>query len=224
MMKKVLFMLALLCSVFAQVSAQEIILEEDTYVSYQDSLFILRTLEIANQGLEGVNDTVVRYIPPALDTAGLVNLIRTRALNSVNEKSARLARSFTFRTALGVSNSYDALLSDLGSDLNSFVVNSYANQLKGRYRVVTDTTNFLVDIIDHPVQSGLFRMVGTSGEGTWNILPRGAWFFQVNNFGGATQYLIWDRDNAERRIFRHPSWATPDAVSETNNIRFIKLD
>lgn len=220
------FLLLSLCSLLLavpQLNAQEIIFEEDTYVPYQDSFFILRTLEITNSGLEGVNDTVVRYVPPALDTAGLVNLISTRAINSANEKSARLARSFVFRTFLNGTNGYASLLSLLGADLDEILVSTYANQLKGRYRMITDSTNFLIDIIDHPIRTDVLRATGTDGEGNFNVTVWGSWAFHIN-IDGNPQHVIWDRDNSERRVFRHPSWATPNGVSATNTIRLIKLD
>lgn len=228
-MKQILFYLSLtlLALMFApamcELNAQEIIVEEDTYVPYQDSLFILRTLEITNAGLDGINDTVVRYIPPALDTAGLVTLLSTRAQNSTNQKSAILARAFPFKTIFNTYNDYESLAEELGVSLDSIFLLTYANQIKGRYRIITDTTNFLVDIIDHPTRNDLLRATGTEGEGNFNVRVRGAWFFSINLPDGV-QYVLWDRDNRDRKVFRHPTFALPAAMGDVNKIRLIKLD
>lgn len=228
-MKQILFYLnlTLVALLFApamcELNAQEIIVEEDTYVPYQDSLFILRTLEITNVGLDGLNDTVVRYIPPALDTAGLITLISTRAQNSVNEKSARLARALPFRTTLNGYSDYADLALSLGSNLDSIFQLTYASQLKGNYRIITDTSNFVVTIDDHPSRTDVLRATGTEGEGTFNVKVRGAWFFSINLPDG-TQFVVWDRDNRDRKVFRHPTFALPAAMGDVNKIRLIKLD
>ncbi|MEL6835232.1 MAG: hypothetical protein AAFP77_19690 [Bacteroidota bacterium] len=222
-MKRIILLLPLLLLLGFSAQSQEIIIQEDTYVSYRDSLFILRNLEITNNGIEGINDTVVRYIPPAYDTLGLINLIATRAKNTASEKSAVLARSFSFRSFLRGVNAAGNLISGLGADLDSILVADYKSQLKGRYRVITDSTNFLVDIIDHPNRVDLLRATGTDGEGNFNVTVWAKWAFHIN-IAGQSNLVVWDRDNRERKVFRHPSWATPNTVSETNTIRLIKTE
>ncbi len=219
-MKQLFFALSLMlfaCNLFAQ----EVILEEDTYVSYQDSMFILKEVVITNSGLDGVNDTLINYVPPAVDTSGLIELIRTKAANATNTKTAKMRNAFVFKKAYSTNNQYDQMLEILGSDLDVLNVELYANQLKGRYKVITDTTTFFVDVIDHPSLPHFLRATGTDNEGNFNIRVEGKWWFDIR-IEGVWHSLIWDGDNRDRQVWRSPTWALPSVIAQPNTIRLIK--
>ena len=201
--------------------AQEVILEEDTYVSYQDSLFILKEVTITNSGLDGINDTLITYVPPAVDTAGLVELIRIKSINTTNEQVAKMRNAFIFRKSYSLSGAYDDLLEGLGSDLDSLNIAMYASQIKGRYRIVTDTTDFNIDIIDHPSQTGFLRATGTDSEGNFNVRIKGRWWFDIR-IEDVWYSLIWDGDNRDRQVYRSPTYALPNVIALPNSIRLIK--
>ena len=221
MKKYFLFSLLLVCSFFA--NAQEIIVDADTYVQYQDSLFILRTVQITNAGLDGRNDTIIRYIPPAVDTAGLIDLIKTKAINTANERVAFLRRSLVFRRAIQDNNGYDTQLNALGADLDETLVLQYGARIKGRYRLVTATQDFQVIIGDHPTRADVLRAVGTNNEGNFNVQIRGRWWLAITISGSATN-LIWDGDNENRQVWRHPTFGLPNVMATLNPTRLIRLD
>lgn len=220
-MKQLLFAFSLMlfaCNLFAQ----EIILEEDTYVSYQDSMFVLKEVNITNAGLEGFNDSLIQYVPPAVDTSGLIDLVRTKATNTANTKVAKMRNALVFKTAYSSNNQYDAMLEALGSDLDVLNVEMYANQIKGRYRIITDTTNFFVDVIDHPTQAHFLRATGTNGEGNFNIRIEERWWFDIR-IDGVWNAVIWDGDNRDRQVWRSPTIALPSVIAAPNTIKLIKV-
>jgi hypothetical protein len=221
-MKYILTSISLLFLSFSAFS-QETISETSEYVAYQDTLFVLKTTSIINQGIEGINDTIVTYTPPAVDTVGLINVIGINSINELNTTVARFRNAIDFRLLLSRRNTTDALINTLGSDLDEINVSRYKNQVKGMYRIITDSTNFIVNIVDHP-NNRFLRATGTLGEGNFNVRVFGRWMIGIL-IGGQYQYVIYDGRNKEKPIFRSPTFWLPNTISESpfNTIRLIKL-
>lgn len=206
------------------VAAQEIITQGEIYVPYQDTLFILRTVEVVNNDLTGLNDTVIRYVPPALDTAGLANLLFTRSVNAKNTADARWRAALAYRTSIVDGNTASALIATLGYNYDSLMVATYGNRHTGRYRLITSTENVLVDIEVHPTNSGLLRAtrVGVTPFSRFNIRVRGANSLQLRLAAGNTE-VTWDGLSAENRRFRQPAYIVPPSIQAAPAITLTKL-
>lgn len=222
-MKKILFLFILLAASIVGYS-QEVISEVQQYVAYQDSLFVLKTTRIVGTGYEGLNDTLVSYTAPT-DTAGLVTQLRNDYINAANTATARIRNAAPFRTVLAEYAAEKAILSGLGFDLDSMLVQQYANAYIGRWRVFANGgTSFFVDVAPHPTAPGLLRATGTAGEGNFNVLLYGRHFFRITLAGANTQYLAWDGNSDAKPVYRNPSAITlPSQVATTSTVRMVKV-
>lgn len=218
-MKRILFIFTMLASLSAY--SQEVISETSEYVAYQDTLFVLQGTTITNTGLEGVNDTLVQYLPPAVDSLGLVDLIHTRTTNTINTLVSKMRQSFSFRKSLSEHNRQSMLLGLLGVDLDVLNTALYGNKAKGQYRVITDTSDFVVEFIDHPSNPKFLRATGLNNEGNFNVRIYGRWWFAIK-VSGVWQHVIWDGLNRDRQSWRSPTYAIPNSIQESNTFRLIK--
>ena len=222
-MKKILFFLFLLAAATFGYS-QEVISEVQEYVPYQDSLFVLKTTRIVGTGYEGLNDTLVSYTAPT-DTAGLVTQLRNTYINSANTATDRIRNAAPFRTVLAEYTAEKAILSQLGFNLDSMLVQQYANAYTGRWRVFANGgSSFFVDVAPHPTAPGLLRATGTAGEGNFNVLLYGRHFFRITLAGANTQYLCWDGSSDAQPVYRNPGAITlPTQLATTSTVRMIKV-
>lgn len=220
-MKQILFLFSffLVCNL----SAQEVISETSEYIPYQDTLFVFQQTTITNKGLDGINDTVVTYSSPALDTVGLIDAIRVASLNKTNQQVAKMRNAFEFKKVFSSLRDSDGLVEELGSDLDSLNVAQYGQYFKGRYRMVTDSTNFTLNIVDHPFFPRFLRATGEDDEGNFNVRVYSRYMMSIV-IDGKQEYVIWDGDSRDRPVFRSPTFAIPAAINDINMIRLFKLD
>jgi hypothetical protein len=213
----------LVCSL----SAQEEISVTKAYVSYQDSLFILQTITITNEGIEGINDTLVDYTPPAVDTVGLLEILNTQAVNEYNEKVAFLRRALTYRKINSTDSGFDALISGLGGDLDSFRIQLYANQLKGRWRYIDNAGNQReFDLIDHPSMTTRLRMDEDGGANeNMNVTVNGRWAITVR-MNSANVDFLWSGEDRNRPVFYLEKFWLPGTATQGgfDNSRWIKIN
>lgn len=222
-MRQILLSFLLLLAV-ATAYSQEVISETQQYISYQDSLFVLKTTRVVGTGYEGLNDTTVSYSAPT-DTAGLVTQLRNAYINTANTASARMRAASPFRTLLNLYATEKANLATLGYNLDSLLVSQYANAYTGRWRIFNqDLSSFFVDVVRHPTVPGLLRATGTAGQGNFNILLYGRHFFRITLAGANVQYLIWDGNSQALPSYRNPVWMTnPQAIVTSSLVRMVKI-
>lgn len=222
MKTRIFFLLLFACSVLG---AQEVISETQEYVSYQDSLFTLKTTTVISTGYDGIENTFITYASP-VDTAGLSGQLFNTYQNSVNEASAKMRNAVPFRSILAHYVASKAILSTIGLDLDSMNVARYASLYSGRWRIFNeDGTNFFAMIAAHPTQPGLLRATGETGEGNFNILIYGRNFIRFTVGAGDVKYLVWDGASTERRLFQNPvRMTTPAAIATSSSFRMVKID
>lgn len=204
-------------------SVMDVIESDSEVISYEDSLFLIKTTTISTTNIDGINDTLISYVGP-LDTADVIQTLHTDHLNATNTTVARWRRALSFRSVINDYNDEKAYYATLGYDLDSLNVMRYANAFKGRYRVVEDDGNvFFVDVIDHPNNNGLLRAVGTDSEGNFNVLIYGRYFFRIN-INGTQQYMSWDGESSTRPVFRWVTYGLPTSLVTHSNFRMVKLN
>ena len=220
-MKKALFLLSIFFSLSA--FSQEVISENSEYITYQDTLLVLKSTLVTNAGLEGINDTTVTYSQP-LDSSGLINQLVQKHLNAVNVGAARWRNNFNFRTILLEKSQIESTLSAFNINLDSMVTSQYANSLIGRYRFFdSDGSTFLVDVDRHPTRSDILRGVRQDGNGVIIIRPFSRWLLQVVWGAGDIVYLFWDGTDSNKPVFWHGSANLPTVFTTRNNRRIIKV-
>jgi hypothetical protein len=221
-MKQIIF--SILTILVCSLSAQEVISETTQYITYQDTLFTIKTTRIISAGYEGLNDTTVSYSMPT-DTAGVVSQLHTDYLNTTNTAVAKMRNAPPFRFVLTGYLATKNTLALLGADLDSINVARYGNVLSGRWRIFReDGTNFVATIAPHPTQPGLLRATGENSEGNFNILIYGRHFVRFTVGAGDVKYLAWDGASTERPLFQNPVRMTvPTAISTSPNFRMVKV-
>ena len=223
-MKKILFSILILLAAATFGYSQEVISEVQEYISYQDSLFVLKTTRITRTGYEGLNDTTVSYTAPT-DTAGLVTQLRNGYINSANTATARIRAASPFKTILSDYAAEKAVLAELGFSLDSMLVDQYANAYTGRWRVFANGgSSFFVDVAKHPTQPGLLRATGTAGEGNFNVLLYGRHFFRITLQNANVQYLTWNGNSTEQPVYQPPATISiPSALVPASTVRMVKV-
>ena len=221
MKTRIFFILLFACSVLG---AQEVISETQEYVSYQDSLFTLKTTQVISTGYEGIENTFITYSAP-VDTAGLSGQLLTTYHNSINEAAAKMRNASPFRFTLATYVASKALLATIGLDLDSMNVARYGATYSGRWRVFNeDGTNFFANIAPHPTLPGLLRATGETNEGNFNILIYGRNFFRFAVGAGNVKYLVLSDPSAEQPFYQSPVRLTiPGAVATSSNFRMVKI-
>lgn len=224
-MKKPYFLLGMLLLFASFLFSQEIVSEDEQYVGYQDSMFILQVTTITNQGLDGVNDTTIQYLPPALDTAGLIDLLTSRSMNNLQVAGARASRLYESRRVFNDRNKTEQQLMELGADLDSLVKVRTSSRLVGRYRMVTDSTNYIVEIAEHPNNGSLLRATQVDETtNRMNISVFGQWSFRIR-INNEWYYMNWDRStSSDRRVFRTWNYGIPSQIQSPNTLRLTKLN
>lgn len=224
MKTKLLFFLLIAGSaLFAQT---EVSVDKD-YIPYQDSLFILQTVTITNQGIEGVNDTIIEYTPPAIDTAGLLHLLYTQSLNKVNEKTSLLRRAIAYRKINADEAAFDALIDELGGNTDSFRLATYATALKGKWRYIDNLgTSRTFDLIDHPNLSTRLRMDEDGGANdNMNVKISGRWRITVR-IGLENLTFVWSGEDRDRPVFYLEKFLLPNSAldGDVDNSRWVKVN
>lgn len=219
----ILFFLLSAGAMFAQVSGNsEVLSSESSYLPYQDSLLVLRTITITTTELDGVNDTLVRYAEP-IDSAGLARQLTNAYLNHVNTKAARLRNANPMRFFLQDYNNSKALVAQLGQNLDSLLVAQYKRHYLGTWRVfLANGQTYDAQIIEHPNNAGLLRLTGGQGQSNVNVTVYGRYLIRAV-LQGKAEFLNWDGGSRERPIFVPLTNAVPAAAAERNTTRMVKI-
>ena len=225
-MKYLIFAILLLAhagAVFSQVSTLEVISQESTYLPFQDSLLIKRTVTITETEIEAINDTLVSFSEPT-DSAGLAQQLVSEYLNVANQRAAIFRRSSDFRYTIRDYNATKAELNSFGLSLDSVVINQYSRQLLGTYRVfLDDSTNYIADMQAHPTRSDVLRLVGRGGETPLVVFVLGNGLIRLR-IGTITYLLSWDGNSTTRKAYRHTSYFLPSTEVTQSIIRILKIE
>ena len=221
-MKYIILMAALLLC--GALSAQEEISRTITYVPYEDTLFIAKEVVVINEGLDGINDTIVNYIPPALDSAGLKSFYVIAYKNNANSLNAKLRNANPYRRINADKNVYESLLAGLGESLDSTMVADYSRHLLGSWKHVdSGGSERFFELIAHPNNPERLRMDETGGvDANLNVTIESRWSITVND-GGNTTYN-WNGEDRNRSVWQLEKWSLPgSATGGFDNERWIKL-
>lgn len=221
---KLLFIAAILVigGVRGQVSGTEVISSESSYLPFQDSLLILRTVTVSTTELEGVNDTLVSYSEP-IDSAGLARQLTNAYLNDVNTKAARLRNANPMRFFLRDYADSKALVAQLGQNLDSLLVAQYKRQYLGTWRVfLANGQTYNAEIIEHPTNAGLLRLTGGQGQSNANVTVYGRYLIRAV-LQGKSEFLNWDGGSQDRPAFVPLTNALPAAAAAINTTRMVKI-
>ena len=223
-MKNILLLIGLFFAVNLQ--AQEEISSVTNYLPYQDSLFILQTATVTNNGVEGVNDTVIQYDPILYDTASLVTRLYTEAENNSANKSALLRRAIDYRKINTEDGEYSDLIEMLGSDLDEIRLTAHAGKLKGNWRYTDNAGNVrLFELIDHPTLSNRLRMSEIGGVAeNMNVTVGNRWRITVR-MDNTNVTFAWSGEDRNRPVFYLEKFLLPGALTGGfDNSRWIKTN
>lgn len=212
-------------AMFAQVSSNEVLSSESSYLPYQDSLLILRTITITTTELDGVNDTLVSYSEPT-DSAGLAIQLTNAYLNDVNTKAARLRNASPMRFFLQDYINSKNIIESLGQNLDSLIISQYKRHYLGTWRVFMPSGSQLVELTEHPNRSDLLRMTGDNF--TANIQLYGRHHLRLtiargNASQGQSYFLNWNGASRERPVYEDMKNVFPAAVSPRELFRIVKI-
>lgn len=204
--------------------SQEVVSETTEYVAHEDSLFILKQTTVTNQGIEGVNDTLVEYLPPAIDSAGLIDLLFVESVNATNTTNALFRRALGYRKVFNTSNTYAGLLSELGADRDSMMVKLYASKFKGTYRLITDLETRTFVLEDHPNRNDVLRMNEFDGvlDENLNVTITSSWSLKVR-IGAETIPFVWSGTDRDKPVFYKENFILPKSNLPVDNTRWKKI-
>lgn len=212
----------LFCFIPFLATSQELVSESTEYLPYQDSLFLIKTVTVKNNGLT-VNDTSVTYSTP-LDAASLINSLSIGYTNNTGQAVARWRNNNRFSRIFADYAEAKASISAFGVNLDSLNVDKFGAAFIGRWRVFNhDGSSYFVNIDYHPARGDLLRATSETDGAFYNIVVYSRWFFRIT-VSGVVKYVMWDGSDSARPIFRDASFGIPAQMVTRDNFRMIKVD
>lgn len=233
---KQLLILAVILLPFIAEAQRSVILSRDYSIVQADTMLALRERTIEETGIVGINDTTIRTIAQAADTATLLQSTYVSAYNEMLEQAGRVRQAGPFTRYFQTHNSYATMFGQLGVDMETVLVQNTGNQYLGLYRIFYDsagtTLNFLADLVTHPNPeiTNRLRLVERNGARAYNVALRVGGVMAILNFHGAQDHA-WLMDSGqvtpnERAlpIFAHPTAVVMPGIWADNRVRAVKIN
>lgn len=192
-----------------------------------DSTYLIKTYNVYDFGT-GELDTVLQVPPVQTDSLGVIQAIASKQRNEQLAMAAYVRNAMQWRKSLGSYNSADTEISDFSGSETSLAEDNaryWLSRYIGRYRIVTDTSDFFVEIEGlNPNNEAVLRATGTDGEGNFNVRVYSRWSFRIA-IDGTSYYMFWTGEDKDRPMFRPVEYILPMSIlSDQPDIRIVKLN
>jgi len=209
------FLITILSLLPIMAFSQEVLVDDyDMTFNESDSSWVIKRTLISTTAITGLNDTSYTYTQVA-DSAAAVRNIFVRSYNSMQEMTAPLNNSFASKRIAQFANQVDTYLTGIsGKGYFEQLTEQMGSYYKGRWRILLDTTDMLVDIVDHPTNPSLLQVTEVDGPGTWNArIYTSDKLFVILNFQGELRAMLHNEvDFPERTVFQSLGAIVPEAV------------
>lgn len=168
---------------------------------------------------------------------GDTSKVKNQLINDVFQAQLQLARSYRlaiFSTQIDAQYSNNKAVYELitGEKWEVGTANALQGRFLGRYRILSDTANFLANIVVIPSgpNQGRLRMEREDNSDTWLINIKSAESFQAQNMrsyfesgGSGAIEFVWDYQDRQRRAYRPRDRSLGNKGNLPTALRIIKI-